>query len=162
MSIVSNFYFFCILVSLPDSNIAKSHLKLLRIWQKASTGKLILTKKWKEALIDFCKEHCAAAEARELECAKRGYQSLKLSSRLKIFARLLEAMLIYNDDVKAKLSNPAFSLLVHGIPLKENPSYLGCDITGAVYWFQLDSEVNFRLYKEEEKVGRFSWSLVSK
>src|SRR5699024_6344577 len=74
--------------------------------------------------------------------------------RLRIFVRLLEAMFDHNQKFKADLNanSDANSLRV--------PSF-GRDITGYTYWYQVDSDLNFRLYKDEpDEEG--SWSLVSK
>lgn len=99
----------------------------------------------------FCAEY-SIPDSWELE--RVGYQNAKLSLRLRIFVRLLEAMFDFNQKFKSELNanNDAPGLRLQSF---------GRDIIGYTYWYQLDNDLNFRLYKEEPD-DEASWSLVSR
>ena len=122
------------------------HIKLLR-----KRRKYINKEKWESALVKFCFEY-NKFDAWELE--RFGYQNASLSLRLRIFTRLLEAMFDYNQKFKAELNAN-----IEAAKLRIQ-SY-GRDISGFNYWYQIDSDLNFRLYKEEPDEDG-SWSLVAK
>ncbi|UXI17330.1 Membrane metallo-endopeptidase-like 1 [Sarcoptes scabiei] len=122
------------------------HIKLMR-----KRRKYINKEKWETALQRFCLEY-SHLDAWELE--RFGYKNASLSLRLRVFLRLLEAMFDYNPKFKSELStsNEPNDLRI--------PAF-GRDMTGFTYWYQVDSDLNFRLYKDEpDEEG--SWSLVSK
>ncbi|KAI2800691.1 respiration factor rsf1 [Blomia tropicalis] len=128
----------------PD--LVDLHIKLLR-----KRRKYINKEKWESALVKFCFEY-NKFDAWELE--RFGYQNASLSLRLRIFTRLLEAMFDYNQKFKAELNAN-----IEAAKLRIQ-SY-GRDISGFNYWYQIDSDLNFRLYKEEPDEDG-SWSLVAK
>lgn len=113
--------------------------------------KYINKEKWEIALVRFCLEY-SANDSWELE--RVGYKNAKLSLRLRIFVRLLEAMFDHNQKFKSELNGNTESTSMR-------LQAFGRDITGFSYWYQLDNDLNFRLYKEEPDEDS-SWSLVSK
>lgn len=126
------------------SDLVDLHIKLLR-----KRRKYINKEKWENALTRFCTEY-SPFDSYELQ--EIGYQNATLSLRLRIFVRLLEAMFDYNQKFKSELnlSCEASNLRV---------SAIGRDIFGYTYWFQMDPDLNFRLYKDELNKN---WCLVSK
>ncbi|KAH7642840.1 hypothetical protein HUG17_9531 [Dermatophagoides farinae] len=122
------------------------HIKLLR-----KRRKYINKEKWEKALMRFCAEY-SNIDAWELE--HFGYRNAKLSLRLRIFLRLLEAMFDFNQKFKSELNST-----VETSSLRIPP--IGRDLIGYTYWYQLDSDLNFRLYKDEPDEEN-SWSLVSR
>lgn len=99
----------------------------------------------------FCQEY-SNTDAWELE--RFGYRNAKLSLRLRIFTRLLEAMFDFNQKFKSEVN-------ANSEAAKLRVQSFGRDISGFNYWYQIDADLNFRLYKEEpDEEG--SWSLVSK
>ncbi|OTF78127.1 hypothetical protein BLA29_006271, partial [Euroglyphus maynei] len=122
------------------------HIKLLR-----KRRKYINKEKWEKALMRFCSEY-SNIDAWNLE--QFGYKNADLSLRLRIFLRLLEAMFDFNQKFKSEL-NSSFETSSLRIPA------IGRDLTGYTYWYQLDSDLDFRLYKDEPDEDN-SWSLVSR
>ncbi|XP_027199791.2 LOW QUALITY PROTEIN: uncharacterized protein LOC113793915 [Dermatophagoides pteronyssinus] len=122
------------------------HIKLLR-----KRRKYINKEKWEKALMRFCAEY-SNIDAWNLE--QFGYNNADLSLRLRIFLRLLEAMFDFNQKFKSELNSTMETSSLR-IPA------IGRDLIGYTYWYQLDSDLNFRLYKDEPDEDN-SWSLVSK
>ena len=79
------------------------------------------------------------------------YKLVKTSIRLELLKRLLEAQFDYNTKFKAEVNAfDATSLRI--LPI-------GRDVLGNQYWYQLDEDVNFRVYKEQIDDDK-SWTLV--
>lgn len=63
-------------------------------------------------------------------------------------------MFDFNQKFKSELNST-------GDAVKQREQSFGRDISGFNYWYQIDPDLNFRLYKEEpDEEG--SWSLVSR
>ncbi|RWS07504.1 remodeling and spacing factor 1-like isoform X2 [Dinothrombium tinctorium] len=128
-----------------SEDLIELHIKLLR-----KRRKYINKEKWEKALVKFIAEY-SDVEAWELE--RYGYKRVKLSIRLEALKRLLEAQFDYNPKFKGEVNAmEANSLRI--LPI-------GRDVYGNQYWFQIDYEMNFRLYKEEPDNEK-SWVLICK
>ncbi|KAI1278030.1 Remodeling and spacing factor 1 [Halotydeus destructor] len=121
------------------------HIKLLRKWKK-----YINKDKWEMTLVKYMLQY-SNVDAWELEL--RGYSSIKLSIKIEVLKRLLETQFDHNTKFKTEV-NALDSSSLRLLPI-------GRDVSGNQYWYQLDSDANIRVYREETDDEK-SWSLVSK
>ncbi|CAG2101694.1 unnamed protein product [Medioppia subpectinata] len=133
---------------IEDSNhlseeLVELHIKLLR-----KRRKYINKDKWERALVKFCAEY-SNVDSWELE--RYGYKNSKLSIKLELLKRLLEAQFDYNSKFKLEV-NAIDAQTLRILPM-------GRDVNGHMYWYQLDPEYNFRIYREEVEDEQ-SWLLV--
>lgn len=121
------------------------HIKLLR-----KARKWFGKEKWEKALIKFCHQY-SNVDAWEIE--RFGYKKAKLSVKLEALKRLLEMQFDTNSKFKTGINQQDASNL-RLLPV-------GRDVKGLMYWYQVDEELNLRIYSEEAENER-SWKLLCK
>ncbi|XP_013786353.1 remodeling and spacing factor 1-like isoform X2 [Limulus polyphemus] len=121
------------------------HIKLLR-----KARKWFGKEKWEKALIKFCHQY-SNVDAWEIE--RFGYKKAKLSVKLEALKRLLEMQFDTNSKFKTGINQQDASNL-RLLPV-------GRDVKGLMYWYQVDEDLNLRIYSEEAENER-SWKLLCK
>lgn len=119
------------------------HVKLLRRTGKKS----VPHDKWEKGIVKYCHGY-SKVDAWEIE--RFGYKKAKLAVKLSILKRLLEAQFDGNTKFKNevnKLSSEQLRLLP-----------VGKDQKGLMYWFQLDHDLNLRVYCEDQ--DEETWDLI--
>ncbi|XP_032878038.1 remodeling and spacing factor 1 [Amblyraja radiata] len=120
-------------------------LKLMR-----KIGKSVSIDRWEKYLLRICLEY-NNTWAWEME--KIGYTEMDAECKLGLLKYLCECQ--FDDNLKFK------NVLNEEEPDAMRIHPLGCDKDGLMYWYQLDQELNVRLYTEEQDdQDGTSWKLI--
>ncbi|XP_059819641.1 remodeling and spacing factor 1 isoform X3 [Hypanus sabinus] len=121
------------------------HLKLMR-----KIGKSVSFDRWEKYLLRICLEY-NNTWAWEME--KIGYTEMDAECKLGLLKYLCECQ--FDDNLKFK------NVLNEEEPDAMRIHPIGCDKDGLMYWYQLDQELNVRLYTEEQDdQDGTSWKLI--
>ncbi|XP_069748259.1 remodeling and spacing factor 1 isoform X2 [Narcine bancroftii] len=121
------------------------HLKLMR-----KIGKSVSFDRWEKYLLRICLEY-NSTWAWEME--KIGYTEMDAECKLGLLKYLCECQ--FDDNLKFK------NVLNEEEPDAMRIHPIGCDKDGLMYWYQLDQELNVRLYTEEQDdQDGTSWKLI--
>ena len=134
-----------------DGVLRETILEAVRILNDLLFRKLnksIRTDKWEKAFTKFAFTY-SADDGWELE--RFGYKNAKMSLKVRLIKNLMEAQFDVNPKFKSEVNNQT--------PKELRSAPLGTDKLGNNYWYQLDGEVNLRIYKED--VDEETWELVA-
>ncbi|KAL5004220.1 hypothetical protein ScPMuIL_017676 [Solemya velum] len=129
----------------PDV-LTELHIRLLRRIGKSSVN----FERWERYIVKFCHQF-SDVDAWEVE--RFGYKHSKTSTKLKILKNLLECQFDSNAKFKEKINDMS--------PESHRIQPIGRDKHGLAYWYQLDQDLNLRVYREDQDdVDAETWQLV--
>ncbi|XP_059177548.1 uncharacterized protein LOC131956927 isoform X2 [Physella acuta] len=122
------------------------HVRLLRRIGKTS----VTSERFEKSIVKFL-HHFSEFDAWEVE--SYGYKHAKLATKLRILKNLMECQFDFNLKFKEKV-NESSAEDMRLLPI-------GRDKEGQAYWYLLDKEMNFLVYREEQDdEAADTWQLV--
>uniref|UniRef100_A0A914HD39 Zinc finger PHD-type domain-containing protein n=1 Tax=Globodera rostochiensis TaxID=31243 RepID=A0A914HD39_GLORO len=143
------------LCTLVDGDATRELIELHVMLMRKIYVKSARADKWEQSLHKFCSISPGLdAELRQLQ--RNNYGSIPIGSKLAVLKALCDSQFDYNLKFKENIANTFRHNDLRLAPI-------GTDKRGQLYYFQVDCDLDFRVYSEEtDDMAGVSWSLRSR